>query len=260
VGRKGDDGKRISRRIDAHAAAHLESLGTLAGGIAHDMNNVLASIMVVASAMEAEMQADNPFRADVHDILDACMRGTKLTRGMLHFARRYQIRRRAVALSALVEETARAIASTTSPGVTVSVKPCAEPLEISGDAELLGEAIANVCRNGIDSMANGGILTIETSIVTRGARDCPRGFEVAPGRFARIAVSDTGCGMAPEVMDRAFEPFFSTKQNGKGAGLGLAIAYGAVRKHSGVIEIESAVDAGTTVRIDIPAVPIEQET
>jgi signal transduction histidine kinase len=244
--------KKASSCSGTSTADRLESLGTLAGGVAHDINNILASVMVVASAMESEMAADNPFRDDVRDILDACVRGTKLTRGLLHFARRHQIRWRPFCLNTVVEETVRFLSGTSPAGIEVSLRLCPSPLSVSGDTELLAEAIMNVCRNGLDSMTGPGTLTIETSTVTRTPAECPVGFDTVPGEFARIAVMDTGCGMPPEVIDRAFEPFFTTKQNGKGAGLGLAITYGAVRKHRGVIEIESAADKGTTVRIDIP--------
>ena len=252
MGKAPTESRGTGERDEVRFKTHLESLGTLAGGVAHDMNNILASVMVVASAMESEMSPDNPFRDDVSDILEACVRGTRLTRGLLHFARRHQMRWRPFSVNAVVEEIARSLASTAPEGIEISHRLCPSPLNVQGDAELVSEAIANVCRNGLDAMPDGGTLLIETSRVPRLEGDCPAGFDAAPGEFARIAISDTGRGMSPEMIARVFEPFFTTKPNGKGSGMGLAVAYGSVRKHLGAIEIESAVGSGTTVRIDVP--------
>jgi len=236
-------------------ASKMESLGTLAGGMAHDMNNILASIMAVASAMDAEIPDDNVYKPDVQDILRACKRGSKLTRGLLGFARRHRMNKSTISLNTSVLEVQNILSRTLSRQIDIVVEIDDELQNTVADSDQISNVLMNICINAVDAMGGSGILKLRTCNTSVTEADSSKHQDVKPGKFVCLIVTDTGTGMPQDTISRVFEPFFTTKPNGRGTGLGLSMAYGTIRKHGGFIDIKSKVTVGTTVRIFLPATP-----
>jgi len=216
----------------------LESIGRLAGGVAHDMNNVLAAIMAVSGALEARAAGDSRLAAEVGIILAAAARGRKLVQGLTAFARKEVQAATPVDLNQLVRQEAELLAHTTLARVAIRLDLREGLPTIEGEASALANALMNLCVNACDAMPAGGTLTLSTRLL--------------PAGQVELAVQDTGEGMPPEVAARALEPFFTTKAAGKGTGLGLAIVYGTVKAHGGTVEIHSTPGQGTRVCLGFP--------
>jgi signal transduction histidine kinase/HAMP domain-containing protein len=231
-----------------HQSQKMESVGQLTGGIAHDFNNLL---MVASGNLELiEQAADNgSVRQFAERARRAVDRGAKLTGQLLAFSRRQRLNPRLVNANELISEFQGLIRQAVGGACEVTLRTD-EPLWLCHiDPPLLETALLNLALNGRDAMPDGGVLKIETRNVVldeAGVAGC------LPGSYVKVSVTDTGCGMPPEVRDRVFEPFFTTKEVGKGTGLGLSMVYGFVRQSGGHIAIESAPGAGTTVALYLP--------
>ena len=213
----------------------MESVGRLASGISHDMNNVLAAIMAVAQALQ---QQGGAFAPQIDLILDATRRGRTLVQGLLAFARKEMEEAEVFDLNELVRKEAELLSSTTLQRVKVNLELTPDLPQLAGSPSALATALMNLCVNAIDAMPGGGALTLRTLDTD--------------GKTVELAVEDTGHGMPPEVVSRAMEPFFTTKPVGKGTGLGLAMVFGTVQAHGGTMEIQSRVGKGTTVHLHLP--------
>ena len=240
-------------------AQRLEAVGTLAAGLAHDMNNILAGVLGVADLLR-EDQDDPRVREDCEAIIAEAQRGASLTRSLLAFSRRGQYRRRPVALAEVIDPLGTLLAHTLPKTVTV-VREGPTSAVLDADPAQLGQVIVNLCLNASDAMNGTGTLTISTDQRTLADGDADR-LKLPRGRaWAVLAVTDTGTGMDETTRRRLFEPFFTTKPVGKGTGLGLAMVYGAVQGHDGAIEVESAPGRGSTFRLYLPishGVPTEK--
>jgi signal transduction histidine kinase len=231
-----------------HQSQKMESVGQLTGGIAHDFNNLLT--VVSGNLQLIEEAADNGrVRQFATAARHAADRGAKLTGQLLAFSRRQRLSPKLVNANELISEFQGLIRQAV--GAVCEVKLLTDrplwPCHV--DPSLLETALLNLALNGRDAMPDGGVLEIETRnvVLDEGAvAGC------LPGSYVRLSVTDTGCGMPPEVWDRVFEPFFTTKEVGKGTGLGLSMVYGFVRQSGGHITIESAPGAGTTVALYLP--------
>ncbi len=229
----------------------LEALGTLAGGIAHDFNNALAVIMVGLDAVEAALPPDaNAAHESMADIWNAARSAAALAKRLLRLGRTEPMTMGAVRIAGVVEGAVALAKRRGASGIkfTTSVEP---HLETFGSHEELQQVMLNLYINAGDAMPNGG----EISTTARGVTlDAGLGavHQLTPGAYLELVVRDTGTGMAPEVVARAFEPFFSTKPRGKGTGLGLAMTHTTVRRHGGAIELDSKLGHGTTFRIWLP--------
>ena len=228
----------------------LEAVGQLTGGVAHDFNNILMVIMAnVDSILEGE-ERDPSSRLE--SISRAVERATKLTRQLLAFSRRQALQLEVVDLNASVVETGALLRRTLSANIEIG-SLLQEGLWLTlADRGQLEAALVNLCVNARDAMPDGGRLTIQTRDVTIEAENVEGTASWSPGEYVRLTVSDTGCGMSPEVLSRVFEPFFTTKDVGKGTGLGLSMVYGFVRQCGGHVEIDSEVDRGTIISIYFP--------
>ena len=217
----------------------LESLGSLAGGIAHDMNNVLAAIMGMASALRSACADQDPQTRPLDSILHASSRGRDLVKGLTDFARKGLDEPQWFDLNELVRKEAELLghAKLRQVQLTLDLDPALP--RFLGDASALGSTIMNLGINALDAMPDGGSLCIRSR-----ALDGPK---------IELTVTDTGCGMPPEVLARAMEPFFTTKPVGKGTGLGLARVYGTIKAHGGTVELESQPGQGTSVLMRFPA-------
>lgn len=224
-----------------HQARRLESLGSLAGGVAHDINNVLAAILSLASAHRRQMKGSDPLARALDTITNACVRGRSVVRSLLYFVREDIESRGPVDLNAIAREIVHLLGSTTLKRIRYATD-LEEPLtSLDGDAAAISHAVMNLCVNSVDAMPEGGAVTIRTRTRSDG--------------FVEISVRDMGTGMTPEVRQRAIEPFFTTKPVGKGTGLGLAMVYGTVKAHKGTLEIISAPGQGTEVILAFPGTP-----
>ncbi|MCK9459778.1 MAG: response regulator [Proteobacteria bacterium] len=245
---------RMERRLEDQVvqSQKMEAIGTLAGGVAHDMNNVLTAILNLGAILREEMGADERHRGDVEGILSAAKRGRDLTRNLLAFARKGKYRRERLSLNHVVEEV-RGLLAHTAPktvGFQLVLDESMPPVE--GDFGQISQAIMNLCINAIDAMDGEGTITCCTGTVRLEAGELPGWTELPGGEYARLEIIDTGAGMEPDVLERVFEPFFTTKDPQRGTGLGLAMVYGTVKNHGGAVLIDSKRGAGTRATIHLP--------
>ncbi len=239
TGRKRAEQEQDRLRAQLSQSQKLEGLGSLAGGVAHDMNNVLGAIMGLASLHVNTQPQGSPAQQAFQTILKAAERGGKMVKSLLGFARQTPAELHEVDLNHLLQEQVELLERTTLSKVALNLElePALQPM--LGDASALSHAIMNLCVNAVDAMVEGGTLTLRTR-------------NAGPGEI-ELHVSDTGAGMSKEVLERALDPFFTTKAQGKGTGLGLSMVHGTVKAHAGQLEILSELGAGTTVRLRFPA-------
>jgi two-component system, cell cycle sensor histidine kinase and response regulator CckA len=236
-------------------AQKLESIGHLAGGVAHDFNNLLTVILANLSYLRSlppEVPVGEAELGEAMDDMDrAARRAADLTRQLLGITRPGTSDPKVLDVTELLEEVARLARRTFGPDV--EVKPSLEPnLHVRGDAAQLNQVLMNLCLNARDAMPEGGQLTLTSSRFVVRAEDLSRSPLLSPGDYVRISVEDTGSGMSAEVRQRAFEPFFTTKGGGKGTGMGLAVAWGIVKKHGGQIEVNSTPGCGSSFHFYLP--------
>ncbi len=232
----------------------LESIGRLAGGIAHDFNNILTAISGYSDLMLLGLSEDDPMWPDLKEILKATDRAAQLTHQLLAFSRRQVLQPKILNLNTVVDDIGRMLTRLISENIELitSLDPNLKP--VMADPGQLGQVILNLSVNSRDAMPNGGKLLIETVNIYLDEEFVQfKQFDVKPGDYVRLAVSDSGVGMDAETQLHVFEPFFTTKEQGKGTGLGLATAYGIVKQSGGNISIYSEKGVGTTVMIYLPA-------
>ena len=225
-------------QADRQHAEKLDSIGSLAGGVAHDMNNVLAAILGVASALRGSAPGTGPEGASLDTIIRACLRGRDVVRSLLTFARKDLEASGPLDLNAIAGEMVKLLSHTTLSRIEIRTE-FQEPLDlIEGEAGAMNHALLNLGINAVDAMPEGGVLELRT--------------RQAPGGDVELSIRDTGRGMSPDLVQRAIEPFFTTKAIGKGTGLGLAMVYGTVKAHGGAFEIRSEPGLGTEVILRFP--------
>jgi signal transduction histidine kinase/CheY-like chemotaxis protein len=235
-------------------ARKMEAVGQLARGIAHDLNNVLGAIMTFASLLREDALPDDPRCKDIDDIIEATKRGRDLTQNLLGFAGRGEQRKELVSLNDIVLEVRELLARQLSDRLSFKLYLHDDLPAVEGDREQLTRVVANVCINAVEATGGRGEIAIDTHSVDLGRRALRAWADLRPGTYAVVEVIDRGPGMEREVLDRAFEPFFTTKEQDQGAGLGLAMAYGAIRNHGGTVTIDSYLGTGTKVTILLPTV------
>ncbi|MFN4261418.1 MAG: PAS domain S-box protein [Gemmataceae bacterium] len=230
----------------------LESIGTLAGGIAHDLNNVLAPIMMSVDILK--MKHNDPATLSILDILsNSTQRGADLIRQVLSFARGTPGQRHTLSLHPLVNELTKLLRQTFPRSIEVEMKVAEDTWHLSADATQIHQVLMNLCVNARDAMPDGGHLTIVTRNVMADAAFIHRHPEAQLGPYVCLSVCDTGAGIPPEIQERVFEPFFTTKNVGEGTGLGLPIVVGIVKAHGGFITLKSTVGAGSCFEVYLPA-------
>jgi len=220
-------------------AQKMESLGALAGGVAHDMNNVLGAILGLASAHVGSHPPGSPEHRAYSTILKAAERGGTMVKSLLNLARQDPSELRELDLNAILSEEVRLLERTTLARVSLVLNLAPDLSPIRGDASALTHAVMNLCVNAVDAMPEGGTLTLAT-----------RNLD---GGWVEVRVEDTGCGMPNDVLEKALDPFFTTKAVGKGTGLGLSLVYSAMKAHRGQMEILSEPGHGTCVKLRFPA-------
>jgi signal transduction histidine kinase/ActR/RegA family two-component response regulator len=229
----------------------MEAIGQLAGGMAHDFNNVLAAISSYLDGI-THRSADEKIHEAIQDAMDAIQMGASLTRRLLFLSSRHGVGLERLNLNDLVRGSIELLRRTLGEQVTVSLRCSPDPCQALANPGDVENAILNLAINARDAMPNGGTLTIETRLVTIDADAAGRIPNARPGDYVMLTVSDTGHGMSPEVLKHAMEPLFTTKEPGKGTGLGLATVYGTARQSGGFVKIDSTVGEGTTVCLYFP--------
>ena len=233
-------------------AQKMESFGQLAGGVAHDFNNILGIIQMQAGLLGMEASLSQTESESVREIESACEKATKLTQQLLLFSRKKPLEAHDVDLNEIVSNITKMLQRILGEDIAMQLNLTPGVLGVHADAGMIDQILLNLVVNARDAMANGGRVNVETAVIEfdeLAAKQCPG---ARPGSFACLSVRDTGSGIPAEILPRIFEPFFTTKEVGKGTGLGLATVYGIVQQHHGWINVQSQLGQGTTFSIYLP--------
>ncbi len=233
-------------------AQRMESIGTLAGGIAHDLNNILSPLSMGLQMMQMKY-ADDYAQKMLGMMTTNVQRGAEMVKQILQFARGVGGERIALQPKHIVKELIKMLAETLPKSITIKQQLTENPALVLGDATQLHQVLLNLCVNARDAMPTGGTLTISLENTEIKANYMPVAPDAKPGLYVVLNVTDTGEGIAPEHLERIFDPFFTTKAPGKGTGLGLSTVFGIVRAHNGFITVESAIGRGTQFKVHLPA-------
>lgn len=233
-------------------AQKMEAIGQLAGGVAHDFNNILASMLLQISMSKRAPGLSAAMVETFEDLEASTERAARLTKQLLAFSRRQVFQPRPLEMNQVVENLAGMLGRIIGEQVRLELRLAPMVLGVRGDPGLLEQVLMNLVVNARDAMPEGGVLWISTSVRECSGVETRVVPELAAGRYVCLSVTDTGVGISPEILPRVFEPFFTTKEVGKGTGLGLATVFGVVRQHGGGIQIDTQVGVGTTVHVLFP--------
>jgi len=240
-------------------AQKMESVGRLAGGVAHDFNNMLGVIVGYAELIKSELAADDPLLKDVLEIEKAANHSRDVTRQLLAFSRKQLIEPRPLDLNNLINNTKKTLSRLIGEDIELCFNPGEDLWKINFDPSQVDQILINLAVNARDAMLNGGKLTIETANVQLDEAYCREHLADTPGDYVMLSVKDSGVGMDKETLSHAFEPFFTTKEVGKGTGLGLSTIYGIIKQNGGSIHVYSEPARGTAFKIYIPRKMQEDE-
>ena len=229
----------------------MDALGSFAGGIAHDFNNYLASIVAHTELADLALADDHPARADLQEVLASASRAADLTRQILVFSRKQMVELRALDLNNVVRGIERMLVRLSGENRRLDVVYAGEPVVVHADHGQLEQVIVNLVANARDAMPDGGVITLRVDCAQFTGIDA-RIPAQSPGAYASLSVTDEGTGISAELLDRIFDPFFSTKERGRGTGLGLAIAYSIIEQSGGTLSVSSMPGTGTTFTATLP--------
>ncbi|OGP95557.1 MAG: hypothetical protein A2157_16500 [Deltaproteobacteria bacterium RBG_16_47_11] len=232
----------------------MEAIGQLAGGVAHDFNNLLTVIKGYSQLSLIDLKTDNPLKGNIEEIEKASERAVDLTRQLLAFSRRQVMELKVIDLSTILQNLEKMLRRVIGEDIELIIKLHGDLGKVKVDPGQIEQVILNLAVNAKDAMPNGGNLTIEITNEELDEEYACKHVAIKSGPYVRLSVSDTGCGMTPEVRERVFEPFFTTKEKGKGTGLGLSTVYGIVKQSGGNIWVYSEPGHGTTFKINLPRV------
>jgi PAS domain S-box-containing protein len=255
--RKRAEAEREKLQSQLTQAQKMESVGRLAGGVAHDFNNMLQAILGNAALALQDLPPDSPVRESLEEIEKSARRSADLTRQLLAFARKQTIAPRVLALNDTVSGMLKMLRRLIGEDIDLSWMPGANLWSVKMDPSQIDQVLANLCVNARDAIGGVGTVTIETTNVTLDDTYVQSHPECVPGDYVLLAVSDTGKGMDAETRAHLFEPFFTTKEQGKGTGLGLATVFGIVKQNHGLISIYSEPGRGSTFKIYLPRAEAE---
>lgn len=234
-------------------AQKMESIGQLAGGVAHDFNNILTVIHGHAALLLGESGVPAKTFDALREIVRASDRAASLTRQLLTFSRKQPLQVREVDLNEVVSDITRMLQRVLGEPITLHCEYSPRLPAVKADPSMLEQVILNLAVNARDAMTKGGTLTLRTHKVIRSSMSSSSLTPVRDGEYVCLSAQDTGCGIPPELIDRIYEPFFTTKEPGKGTGLGLATVYGIVKQHGGWIDVQSTLNVGTCFTVYFPA-------
>jgi PAS domain S-box-containing protein len=244
--------EQITLENQLRQAQKMEAVGQLAAGVAHDFNNILTVVQGHVSLLLEAQPPESGDRASLRTVLAAADRASKLIRQLLAFSRKQVIQMRPMTIHETLSSLAGMLPRLLGDNIEVSIPTPSSSLRINADAGMMEQMLMNLAVNARDAMPEGGLLTISTEVVELSPALARQNQDARPGRFMRVSMTDTGCGIPPELLPRIFEPFFTTKPVGKGTGLGLAAVYGIAKQHGGWVEVQSQQGHGTTFHIFIP--------
>ncbi|MFA6899525.1 MAG: PAS domain S-box protein [Desulfurivibrionaceae bacterium] len=236
-------------------AQKMEAIGTLAGGIAHDFNNILTAILGYAELSKFEADPNSDLFQNLAEIISASRRAGDLIRQILTFSRRAEFKKQPLQIHSVVKEALKLIRGTIPSNIDIRQEIAGDCGSILADVTQIHQVIMNLCTNAYHAMQQqGGILIVrlQNTVINGETGDPPAGL--APGNYVQLTVSDTGHGMDESILDRVFDPYFTTKKQGEGTGLGLATVHGIVENHAGMISVKSTINEGTTFDLYFPEV------
>jgi polar amino acid transport system substrate-binding protein len=250
--------ERILLEEQLRQSQKMEAVGQLAGGVAHDFNNLLQVISGYGHMLQMDGKLDVRQKEKIDHILSASEKAAQLTQGLLAFSRKQVITLTPANLNDIINNVKKFLVRIIGEDIQLKTIIYGNMLKIYADTGQIEQVLINLATNARDAMQKGGLLTIETgfqAVEASSDHECGR---AEPGRYAVVTVSDTGSGMDDETRKRIFEPFYTTKEVGKGTGLGMSIVYGIVKQHNGFIDVHSDPGQGTTFRIYLPVYEVEQ--
>ena len=249
---KRDITEQLKLETRLRQSQRMETVGLLAGGVAHDFNNILSAIMCNAGFLARDLAPDDPKQKDVKEILAASERAASLTRQLLAFSRRQIMATRVTDINGLMGGMVRMLGRVIGELVMLAVKLNPSPCTASVDPGQIEQVIMNLALNARDALSGGGVITLETELINPPAEFFDSHPDLPKGPLVCIKVGDTGCGMDAEVKSHLFEPFFTTKEQGKGTGLGLSTVFGIVKQSRGEITVESEPGKGAVFTVYLP--------
>ena len=257
--RKAQEEKR-QLEMQLRRAQKMEAIGTLSGGIAHDFNNILSIILGNSELAIGDIPEWSPARKNLEEVRRACDRAKELIQQILSFSRHTESEMKPIHLAPIVKESLKLLRPSISTGIEIRQHMSARKDTIRADATQVHQVLINLCTNAAHAMEEeGGTLEIE---LTDQILDGPAASsypEMEPGPYVELCVRDTGSGMTPEILERIFDPYFTTKDRGKGTGMGLAVVHGIVKSHGGTVSVSSVPGDGTAFHVLFPVVQEEQE-
>jgi two-component system cell cycle sensor histidine kinase/response regulator CckA len=250
--RKRVDEEREKLQAQLNQAQKMESVGRLAGGVAHDFNNMLGAILGYTELGMIEVSPTDPIHGTLKDIQKAALRSADLTRQLLAFARKQTVAPKVLDLNETLKGMLKMLRRLIGEDIGLAWLPGKDLGWIRMDPSQIEQLLVNLCVNARDAIHDTGKITVETGAVTFDETDCAAHVGFTPGKYVLLTVSDDGCGIDAETLSHLFEPFFTTKEVGKGTGLGLATVYGMVKQNNGFIDVYSKPGQGTTFKIYLP--------
>jgi PAS domain S-box-containing protein len=246
--------QKAQEKLEAqlHQAQKMESVGRLAGGVAHDFNNMLGVILGYTELAKERVEPNTPLHTDLEKIQEAAQRSADLTRQLLAFARKQTVSPKVIDLNSTIESMLKLLRRLIGEDIDLAWQPGKEVWPVKMDPTQVDQILTNLCVNARDAIVDTGKVTIETGKASFDEEYCAHHAGFVPGEYVLLAVSDNGCGMDEETQAHLFEPFFTTKEVGKGTGLGLAMVYGVVKQNNGFINVYSELGQGTTFKIYLP--------
>ena len=254
--RKLAEEEREKLQAQFHQAQKMESVGRLAGGVAHDFNNMLGVILGHTELAMQETGASQSLYADLVEIRTAANRSANLVRQLLVFARKQTIAPLVLDINETVENMLKMLRRLIGENIELSWRPCVDVWPVKMDLTQVDQVLANLCVNARDAILGVGNITLETSNASIDENFCRNIPDASPGEYVLLTVRDDGCGMGKETLGKLFEPFFTTKEVGKGTGLGLSTVYGIVKQNGGFVDVESAQGQGATFSLYLPRADI----
>jgi PAS domain S-box-containing protein len=237
----------------------MEAVGQLAGGVAHDFNNILTIIMGYGSILLMNTDKDSTLKSYVESILASAERATNLTQSLLAFSRKQSITPKNIELNSVIKNVEKLLRRLIGEDIELQTKLSKTVVPVFADPGQIEQVLLNLAANARDAMPQGGSLIIHTEVINGDEMFSKNITNYKPGKYALVSVADTGTGMSQETAERIFEPFFTTKEEGKGTGLGLSIVHGVITQHSGHIEVQSEAGHGTVFKMYLPLVAYQKE-
>ncbi len=261
--RKRDQKDRLRLESQLRQAAKIEAVGTLAGGIAHDFNNILGIVIGNTELAMDDVPEWNPARTNLNEIKTASLRARDVVRQLLSFSRKSEQKQRPIKISTVVKESVKLLRASIPTTIEFRSNISADHKPIMADSTQIHQVIINLCTNAAHAMEeSSGILELSLAEVELNEEATANYNQINPGRYVQLTVSDTGSGIDHEIMDRIFDPYFTTKEVDKGTGIGLSVVNGIVKNHDGAISVHSEPNKGTTVKVLFPVIdekPVQEK-